>query len=236
MSFYEGCGSDIVPKSGANSADYTDELIAVTRHLKIGQRDMIQSFAINTRLPMDIVKIAAKYPSSRATHRDWTPIRTSSITGVSEFRVGLDPAFVLDDMNNIIKFFKEVDGHGQLKIIDIYSLEYSIFAFNNDKKNWQSLKKSVSAFNSRSDTAYYIALEFNKTKFGIIVTTGDTVIGKLSYTHDKIKSLKEYWFPKIDEYFHKSKGRNQDRSIVVLDFVDQCRANIKARKGAYNVL
>ena len=234
MSFYEGCGSYIAPKSGANSADYTDELIAVTRHLKHNQRDMMQSFAISTRLPMDIVKIAAKYPSVRATNSDWTPTRTS--IGANEFRAGLAPAFVLDDMNNIIKFFKEVDGHGQLKIIDIYSLEYSIFAFNNDEKNWQSLKKSVSAFNNRSDNAYYIALEFNKIKFGIIVTTGDTVIGKLSYTHDKIKSLKEYWFPKIDEYFHKSKGRNQDRSIVVLDFVDQCRANIKARKGAYDVL
>lgn len=233
MSFYEGCGPGIVPKSSAN-ADYTGELTAITRHLKHNQRDMIQSFAVNTRLPMDIVKIAAKYPSVRATNSDWTPTRTS--IGANEFRAGLAPAFVLDDMNNIIKFFKEVDGHGQLKIIDIYSLEYSIFAFNNDEKNWQSLKKSVSAFNNRSDNAYYIALEFNKIKFGIIVTTGDTVIGKLSYTHDKIKSLKEYWFPKIDEYFHKSKGRNQDRSIVVLDFVDQCRANIKARKGAYNVL
>ncbi|WWP52224.1 hypothetical protein [Enterobacter phage ZX14] len=234
MSFYEGCGPDISPKSGVNSAEYTDELIAVTRHLKHNQRDMIQSFAVNTRLPMDIIKIAAKYPSSKITNSDWAPSRSS--IGSNDFKAGLAPAFVLNDMNNIIKFFKEVDGHGQLKIIDIYSLEYSIFAFNNDERNWQSLKKSVSAFNNRSDNTYYIALEFNKTKFGVIITTGDTVIGKLSYTSDKIKSLKEYWFPKIDEYFHKAKGRNQDRSIIVLDFVDQCRANIKARKGAYDVL
>lgn len=234
MSFYEGCGPDISPKSSANNTNYTDELTAITRHLRHSQREMIQSFAFNTKLPLDIVKIAAKYPSQRATTSDWAPSRTS--IGSNAFKAGLAPAFVLNDMSNIIKFFKEVDGHGQLKIIDIYSLEYSIFAFNNDERNWQSLKKSVSAFNSRSDNAYYIALEFNKIKFGIIITTGDTVIGKLSYTSDKIKSLKEYWFPKIDEYFHKAKGRNQDRSVIVLDFVDQCRANIKARKGAYDVL
>lgn len=71
MSFYEGCGPDISPKSGANNAEYTDELIAVTRHLKHNQRDMMQSFAIRTRLPMDIIKIAAKYPSSKITNSDW---------------------------------------------------------------------------------------------------------------------------------------------------------------------
>lgn len=230
MSFYEG-GADYGTKSTMPAGDYTDSVIDITRCLSGSKRDMIQQFAMQTRVPIEVVQAAAKYPcGGSCSDSDWKLHRFSAYR--DDYKAALVAGFVIDDIANITKFFAELDSQGSLKIVDIKSLEYSIFAFNDKADHWTSLKKSVRDFNNCRDDLYHIELTYNKKPFGIIVSSYHTKVGKLGYSDDRNKSLKEYWFPKIDQYFHAENVRNQDKSVIVLDFVEQCRTNVKARQKA----
>lgn len=228
MSLYEVAG-DSRPKKPIET-DYTRAVNDFAKELKVNKPAVIKEMAEFTKLPLTILEIISKYiyASSRPEH--YSMMRNNSFS--TNYKAVVPAGFVLDDVNNAIKFFNELNRIGSLKMVDIHALEYSILAFNDGKEHLTSLTKSVEDFsNSRADMYHmHFRYDYNTVTyyFGIIIPINHTRIGGLTYEREKRQSLLEYWFPKYDEYF--SKGKDKVSEAIIKEFIDECRQNVKGAK------
>lgn len=228
MSLYEVAG-DSRPKKPVET-DYTRAVNDFAKELKVNKPAVIKEMAEFTKLPLAILEIVSKYiyASSRPEHYSMT--RNNSLS--TNYKAAIPAGFVLDDVNNAIKFFNELNRIGSLKMVDIHALEYTILAFNDGKEHLTSLTKGVENFsNSRADMYHmHFRYDYNTVSyyFGIIIPINHTRIGGLTYDREKRQSLLEYWFPKYDAYF--SKGKDKVSEAIIKDFIDECRQNVKGAK------
>lgn len=228
MAFYEGDG--FVPKT-QNTNEYLELIKGMCGMLRSDQKEMVMSFAEGTRLPYDFMKEIVKLCASRVIDGSWNKTRGGSYTG-SNYEAALPHAIVIEDVSDLIPFFNKIQGLGHLKITDIKALEYSIYAFNDKADHWASLAKDVSIFNGYNTDMYNMSFVFTdeagkKTPFALNISLNRCKVGKLTRNNEKRASLLEYWFPKFDQYFHKS--TNKVNEAIIRDFVNDCRTAVKER-------
>lgn len=228
MAFYEDCGP-ITPV--VTQDNYISMINGLCGNMRSDQKEMIMAFAKGTRLPYDFIKELIKLRAERLSDGSWQKTRSGSYRG--DFEAALPHAILVNDMDNLIPFFNAVQKYGSLKISDIKALEYSIYAFNDKDDHWASLSKNVNEFNGFNADLYsmmFLFTDFNgiKTPFSLNININRVKAGKLTTARDIRSSLLTYWFPKIDEYFHKGEGKAN--TAVINDFIQHCRDAIKERR------
>lgn len=224
MSFYEGSGPDLNPR--------------FTMDLK-GKSNSVNTMFFNlmekTNLPLEVVEILAEYTDPLPSKSCWETTRASEFGG-AVYKSPLSPSFTFKYVSSCIKMFKDIETLGSLKLLDIKSLEYSILAFNESPTRWCSIKESVAKFNARRDSFFHLDFQFidragKKYNFGAIINDISCIVGPLKNNEDKRSSLKSYWFPKMDEYFHSNRAVSPMMiTSLINDFIEDCREAVKGRK------